>query len=150
MAFPDFKTPSTIRLKGRGGKWEERPAFDGNIKPGHALIGNADGTWRKNNATSGTDNPVIVALENSLGGQPITVAYTTGTTVFGYIAEKGDRLYVRVPASATAIVADDSLQMDAGGCFILQTGAGIPVVKALESLDNSAGGSEAFIRVEVK
>lgn len=144
-------TPQTIQLKCKGlhGNYEERECSE-SVKPGHFLIPDTSnaGEVKKNNLTTGADTKLLIALENSLAGGVVTDAWTSGDRVNCYQPIPGDTLYVRVPASASAIVEGDRLQLDATGCMI-KLASGVEKARAEEDLDNSGGGSEAFLKVTI-
>lgn len=140
--------PNTIMLRGDRGKREEAFASAGTIKPGHQVNRDSSSNFAKNALATGSDITTQIAVEDSLQGLGINDAYASGAVVMTYIPEAGDHVYVRVPAGAAAIVIGDLLQLDNTGCFIKRA-AGSSKGTALDALDNSGGGTEVFIRMEV-
>lgn len=140
--------PNTIMLKGDLGMREEAFAAAGTIKPGHAVIRDSSNNFKKNDLATGSDVLLQVAIEDALQGRTINDAYDISTPVFTYLPRAGDLLYVRVPAGAPAIVIGDLMQLDNTGCFVKRI-AGATRGVSREALDNSGGGTEAFIKMEV-
>lgn len=144
-------TPQTILLKCKNlqGNIDERECSE-SLKPGHFVIPDTSNPEeiKKNNLTTGADTHLMIACENSLAGGVVTDAWASGDRVAVYEPLPGDILYVRVPASASAIVEGDRLQLDNTGCMI-KLASGVEKARAEEDLDNSGGGSEAFLKVRI-
>lgn len=140
-------TPNTIMLKGDIGMREEAFAASG-FKPGNFLVKDVNGKIAKNTLATGGDTPLMVAVEDSYQGKTITDAYVANEIAFYYEPMVGDLIYARVPAAAPAIVIGDRLQLDNTGC-IVKFIAGKVVAVAEETLDNSAGGAEVFLRIRI-
>ena len=140
--------PNTIMLRGDRGTREEGYAADNTIKPGHVVSRNSANKFARNTLGTGADLAVQVAIEDAMLGKTINDAYVQDKIMFTYIPEAGDRVYMRVPAGAPAIVIGDRLQLDNTGCVVKWI-AGTVIGHAREALDNSGGGTEAFITVEI-
>lgn len=117
------------------------------LSPGHCLERTSADKVQKQ-ATADSDAGVLIALENDLIGDEITDAYASGDIVRFIAAQPGDEVQVRLPAAAVAVVIGDKLEFDATGC-VNKIATGVAKFVALEAVDNSVGGSEAFIKVEV-
>lgn len=121
----------------------------GAIKPGHLVEQGSAGTIVVH-GTAGGKCKTLIATEDSLQGKTITQAYASGDVVRVHKGLSGDHVYLRVPASAPAIVIGDNLVGDGTGCVIkIVTSTHHIFGEALEAVDNSAGGSEAFIKVRL-
>lgn len=126
----------------------EEAIASGILKPGHHIKLDTDGKVLKH-ATAGGKDSLMVAIEDSLQGKTITDAYAVGDLVRYEMLKHGDVFYGRVPAAAPAIVIGDSLVADGTGCFIkLVTSTHHIYAEAIEALDNSAGGAEAFLKMK--
>lgn len=141
-------TPHTILLKGENERRHEERLAAGTIKPGHLIKRSGESVVV--HATAGGAGAVHIAKEDGLRGKTINDAYSSGDLVPYHMAQKGDRVYVRVPASATAIVSGNPLTSTGDGSFKLATGGDVIYGDAAEAVDNSAGIVEAFIRMDVR
>lgn len=153
-------TSNTIFLKGRGQVKEANAG--GAITPGHLLNRNTAGSFVVHAAAGGNASPIF-AMEKDYVGKEISVAYASGERVQALYAAPGDEVYALVPASAAAIVVGDFLESNGDGTLkkyvartVAEGGAASYevfdrriVARAIEAVDNSAGGSAARIRVEV-
>lgn len=135
--------PETIVLVGSPTRKEDKAIAA--ISPGHVVVYSGTGIIKRNVAA--VAGPKAVAFENEHLGKTIEDEYAIGENVYYGVFKSGDRAQVRVPAGAAAIAKGDSLEFDATGCLIKRA-AGIAVAIAEEALDNSAGGTEAFIKAE--
>lgn len=140
-------SPHTILLRGMYTKTHRNAKADAALKPGHIITKNATDEVLKH-ATAGAGGQIMVAMEDRLIGRTINDAYAEAESVPYHIPTTGDWLYLRVAAAASAIVHNAPLTSDGAGCVKLATGDDIIIARALEALDNSAGGSEAFLRTE--
>lgn len=141
-------TPHTIVLIGDLHKRHEEAYADAALKPGHLLKKNSDGEVLKH-STAGGAADVWFAKEDPLIGRTIDDAYSAGELVPYHMAQKGDLIYARVAASATAITKGASLE-SAGDGTLRVFGSGSILATAEEALDNSAGVTEAFIRARIR
>lgn len=145
------RTPHTIILEGDFTRRRDEKVCTGAVSPGHIITRNSSDLVLKH-ATAGAarlaGGPVWVAIEDFTGirGGTINDAYQSGDRVFYHDPRKGDLLYCRVAAGATAIARNDPLTSDGAGCLKLATSTDTVVAQAEEALDNSGGGAEAFIR----
>lgn len=64
--------------------------------------------------------------------------------MFYHVIQTGDVVHGRVPASASAIVKGDRVELVTGG-VVQKLASGVACGIAEEAVDNSAGGSEAFL-----
>lgn len=140
-------TPKTIVLLGSP-KIKEAQATAA-ISPGHLVEYGGAKDIRKT-STALVSCRKAIALENDIVGKTITDAYAANDWVRYGVFTPGDVAYVRVAAAATAIAKGDKLVAHSDGT-VKKTGATTDFIVgyALEALDNSAGGSEAFIKMEV-
>jgi hypothetical protein len=128
-------------------RYEEYRAA-GAIKPGHCIQRNSDNAVVVQ-ATAKADEERIVAIEQSLLGLDITTAYASGDLVRCVYPQRSHILLLRVAAAASAIVIGDDLEF-AGDGTVRKFTDGVKIGTAEEAVDNSAGGSEAFIRVKFR
>jgi hypothetical protein len=141
-------SPRTIWLKGEREHYDEARASV-LVKPGYLIELEAAGTM-KPNATSAGDATRAVAIEDGLQGLTIEDNYAIGDLVRYVVCEPGDEVQMRVPAGAAAIVIGDALKSNGDGTLIKQGGAGTILFYATQAVDNSGGGTEAFICVRAK
>lgn len=143
------RSPHTIVLEGNFVERAEEKICSGAVSPGHILTRNSSDVVIKH-ATAGAarlaGGQVWVAKEDFTGirGGTINDAYQSGDRVFLHDPRKGDLLYLRVAASATAIPLNGPVTSDGAGCVKLATSTDTVLGNAEVALDNSAGGSEAF------
>lgn len=118
---------------------------DAALFPGHAVELTATGVRKQ--ATADKDTALRVVRENDLVGGTIDDTYATGDNCYYHVLRPGDEAQVRVAAAAVAIVVGDQLEFTGDGT-LNKLAAGKAVAEALEAVDNSGGGSEAFIKVQ--
>jgi hypothetical protein len=140
-------TPNTIMLIGDEGLRDERYAAAATIKPGHFLVMDSNGKWKKNDLASGADAQLVVALEDYLQGKTILDAYAANDVVMAYKPLKGHKLYVRLAGGSAAVVLGDRLQLDNTGCLI-KLAAGKPVAQVEEAVTPDAV-NETFCRITI-
>jgi len=141
-------TPHTILLKGRQGQRYEEARAAAALKPGHLITKNSSGQVLKH-ATANGGTQVWVALEDELAAGNIDTAYASNDVVPYHIPLPGDMLYCRCAAAATAIPMNGPLTSDgAGGVRNGTVGTHVIIGYAVEAVDNSAGASEAMVKVE--
>lgn len=141
---------NTILLKGNlGDRHEEYRATPATIKPGHLLELDSSGKVILHANTAGKSVPRIVAKEDALQGLTVDGTYAANDLVPCHIAHGGDKLQLRVPAAAPAIVIGDSLISNGAGCVIKGVGSATVTVvgHAAEAVDNSAGGTSVLLAV---
>jgi len=138
--------PRTILLKGRGTR-DERVA-NAAINPGYLLNTRSDGKYEKH-ASAGANCPRIFALENELFGLGIDDAYAANDLVQAEQCGPPQWVLAKLPADATAVVVGSLLQSNGDGTLTLKQGTNTALAMALDAVDNSAAGTEAFIRVLV-
>lgn len=142
--------PRTIRLKGVGRRIE-KPA-QGAILPGSLVaLTRSDGFIK--HPSAGNKASAMFALENELIGLGIDDAYASGDLVQVEHFNQGDWVLAYLAASATKVWEGDYLESDgAGGLRLVgadyQEGASA-IAQAMETVDNSAGGSIARIKVAI-
>ena len=117
------------------------------ITPGMTMTFNGSGNLVKGPAAA-ANAALAFAAERDEMGKSIDDDYAVGDTVKTFVPRSGDRVNALVPAAAAAIVKGDLLEAAGGGMF-RKLAAGVALVRSLDTLDNSAGGSAARIRVEV-
>lgn len=151
MPIITVESPKTILLEGDMEDRHGELICTGAVSPGH-IITRTSGNLVTKHATAGAASlaggSVWVAKEDHIGvrGGTINDAYSSGDRVFFHDPRKGDLLYCRVAAGATAITRDAPLTSDGAACLKLATGTDTVLARAEDALDNSAGGSEAFLR----
>lgn len=150
MPIISTETPKTIVIEGDFTRRHDEKVCSGAISPGHIVTVNSSDLAIKH-ATAGAarlaGGPVYVAKEDHLGvrGGTIDDAYQSGDLVFLHDPRKGDLLYCRVAAGATAITRNAPLTSAGDGTLKLATSTDTVLANADEALDNSGGGAEAFI-----
>lgn len=137
--------PETIILKGNPHIKERRAGAA--LSPGNFVELTTANTVRKT-STAGESGSNI-AIENDLVGETITDAYASGDRVLYASFASGDEAYVRVAANQAAIALGADLSLTNEGTVATHTGTHAVVARALEAVNNSSGGSEVFIRVEI-
>lgn len=149
--------PETIVLIGQPARKEDKAIAA--FSPGHLLEFNSTGV-RKHSVAKGNSRKAI-AVENELLGKTIEDAYAINDNAHYVVFGSGDVGQVRVAAAAPAIVKGDFLESAGDGTFrkitapsqsgttpFAVTAGGVALAVALAALDNSGGGSEAFLQVE--
>jgi hypothetical protein len=99
----------------------------------------------------------MFAFENELAGKTITDQYAIGDQVLCMVCAPGAEVLMVLAASAAAIVIGDYLESAGDGTVRLGVADAATdtaqrraiVGMALEAVDNSGGGTEVFIKVEV-
>lgn len=115
------------------------------LSPGHLLEMMSTGKVRKA-AAADLAYPLLVAKENYFTGGLKTTAYAENDNVPFHRCLPGDRITLRVAAGAGAITKGARLAAAADGTVVLSNAAtDYMVAIADEAVDNSGGGSEAFI-----
>jgi hypothetical protein len=140
----------------KGSSCHDEALAGGTITPGHLLQRTATGTVVVH-ATAAGNAEKMFAIENELAGKDIDTNYASGDTTFFEIAHRAARANALVAAAAPAITAGDYLESAGNGTLRKQVVAAATtqaqresvVAVALESVDNSAGGSPVRIKVEV-
>lgn len=146
-------TPQTILLKGDG-LFKEALA-GGAITPGHLITRNSSSAFVVGPAAGLNAYPMF-ALEDEAQGKDITDAYASGEIVNAVIPQTGSEIYALVAASAAAIVVGDELESAGDGTVrkaatvaVAQNNLRRIVARAIQAVDNSAGGSPARIKIEI-
>lgn len=127
------------------------------INPGHLIdIDPATGDLLVHQTAAANAVPRF-ARERDWVGDDADDAYAAGERVDYFTARPGDRVYAKLAAAAAAVARGDFLESAGDGTLrVLTTDAATDdtqresvVAQALEAVDNSGGGSEAWILVEV-
>ena len=151
------ESPTTILLEpARGTSVVREKLAGGAITPGDLLEQSTSDTFVVHNS-AGVNAQRIFALENLANGGTISDAYASGDTVRALYAQPGDLVYALVADGATAITQGAALESAGDGTLrIATTDAATDdtqrdavVAYAAEAVDNSGGGAEARIKVEV-
>ena len=124
------------------------------IKPGHLVEELAAGTVQEH-STAAVNAQKLIALTDTPTGGTIDDAYAVGATVRYGAFNGGQKGFLRLAASAAAIVIGDALQSAGDGTVRIQTTDAATddtqrdslVAYAVEAVDNSGGGAEVFIEV---
>lgn len=138
--------PNRIVLEGRG-RYQDVVSSAG-FYPGHLLAKASTGKYAKFTGQASLTK-LVIAVENALVGKTINDAYGADETCGVYEPVKGDKLYVRIPAAATALVDGDLMMSNGDGTFAKRTSTNAILLIADEAVDNSGGASEVFIRASV-
>jgi hypothetical protein len=127
----------------------ESKAGETNIFPGLFVEQSAANTFLRSNVTgAGVDGPLIIAIENSINGKDKDTVYANGETVYARALVTGMEVQCKLPASASAIVFNDMLEINGDG-HVIKRNIGVAKLRALEAVDNSAGASPVFIMARV-
>lgn len=145
----------TIMLKGRGIRDEALAAVA--INPGYLLERTSAADTIQPHSTAASRAQKIFAVENELIGNDIDVQYAIDDTTFFEHVVPGQMVNALLAASAVAIVRGDFLESAGDGTLRLvtvdaatdDTQRNSLIAVAREDVDNSAGGSEVRIKVEV-
>ena len=144
----------TILLKS-GREGEPLPKEDkaiAAITPGHLIERNASGV-QKHSTGGGSASPRF-AIEDSLQGQEISDAYTTGARVQSVMADRGDEVYAWL-AQGESVVPGDKLESNGDGTlrkYVAQSASSaesetfVPdsiVAESMETLDLSTSADSA-------
>lgn len=146
MAAPYLK--NQIVIKGDLTRRHEEAKANAALSPGHLIELISTGKIQKH-ATSGGFAEKTFAKENYLHGDNRDTAYAENDMVGFHIAQPGDYILARLPASATAVVIGSYLMSNGDGCLALRTSTNVILAIAMEAVDNSAGSGEVFIVVRV-
>lgn len=139
----------TILLQGDMFAQHEEYKANAALKPGHLVLLMSNGKVKKNDAAS-VPCRALFAKEDGKIGKTITDAYAADDVVPCHASLPNDKINARVPAGAAAIVVGDKLKSDGTGCLIkVAASTDYIVATAMAALDNSGGGSEAFLAVRV-
>lgn len=155
-------TPKTILLRGHPAGREAIAVAA--VTPGHLGIIDSAGKIKVHNTAKGVANKIFVREEEYVGGS-IDTAYAIADQVPYWDCKPGDQIYGWLKTGSSVAVGaflesggDGSLQaltaqsQGATTPFPVTTG-GYPVARALETVDNSGGGTgpsgAARIKLEV-
>ena len=143
---------NSIWLKGEG-QVKEAAAAAG-ITPGHLIMYNTSKQFAVHGTAEGNAYPMF-ALEKDFVGKDISSAYSSTERVQAVIPLRGAEIYALLPASALAVVIGDELVSNGDGTLKKVTAGAVTVgnlrrvlARALEAVDNSAGGTVVRIKVE--
>jgi len=146
--------PKTIILKGNGIQKEGKAG--GTITPGH-LVDRTSTDTVVVHAVAAKTASAMFAKENEVIGRDIDTVYTINENVIFEACHSGMEVYALVAAAAAAIVIGDDLESAGDGTLRkVVTDAATDdtqrhslVARAIQAVDNSAGGVPARIKVEV-
>jgi hypothetical protein len=106
-------------------------------------------------AAEGNAYPMF-AMEQDFVGKDLNTAYASGQRVQCLIPGPGTEVLALLPAAALAVVIGDELVSNGDGTLKKVTAAAVTtanlrrvVARALEAVDNSAGGTVVRIRAEI-
>lgn len=141
---------NTIVLKGDLRLRHEEFRAGGALKPGHNLVLNSSNQVVVNPTAAAAGSTAFsnfFAKEDGLIGKTVDDAYASGDLVPVHMAHAGDKIQGRVAAAGAAIVVGDRLVSNGDGCVKKATDGvtGRTIGVAAEAVDNSAGGTEAFV-----
>lgn len=154
--------PKTILLKGDG-IYKEKAAGVA-ITPGYLIERNATDEFIPHAGAALNAIPMF-AKENDVIGKDIDTDYAIGDNVIAFMPQRGAEVYALVPAAAAAIVINDLLESAGDGTLRkvvdepavantvavgeMSNSREAIVARAVEAVDNSGGGVEARIKVEI-
>jgi hypothetical protein len=147
---------NTILLKGRDKVTRKEYVAGTAINPGYLLALAADGDVDPH-AAAAENQSSMFAFENELAGKTITDEYAIGDQVLCMVCAPGVEVLAVLAASADAIVIGNYLESAGDGTLRIVTTAAATteaerravVGMALEAVDNSGGGGEVFLKMEV-
>jgi len=140
------------------GHYDEAPAHDSAVKPGHLITKLSTGKVDGHSSSGGAANPIMFAFEDrksNRGGDGVTApknlwdAYATDDIVPYGIPNRGDVITAWLPAGATAVVIGSLLMSNGDGCLALRTSTNVVVATAEEAIDNSGGSDPVRIAVRI-
>jgi hypothetical protein len=139
--------PNTIALK--GGFIRKEGEASGAITPGHLVEFGGSQDLQVHGSAAGVARKAF-ALENDLVGDGISDAYAQGETVQYGVFAQGAEVYAFLNYGENASLGD-ALVSAGDGCLAVQgTDEEFAVVAfALEAVDNTSGGADVRIEVEV-
>lgn len=117
------------------------------ITPGHLVKLNASGGLIKN--TLAGRAPVMVAVENDIFGKGIDDAWASGERGLYQHLQPGHEYMALVAAAAPAIAFDDLVTAVAGGTVAKTVTLADAIGRARAAVDNSGGGTQVRLRIEV-
>jgi hypothetical protein len=141
---------NTIHLKGQPIRKEG--VATAIVKPGYFVVSRPRTATQNGSIGLPTAGAAAqgVILENELEGKTITDSYAIGDNVLYGVFPKGSEVLARVAAANPAIAAGVPLKVTATGTLALGVvGTDHIVAVSIEAVDNSAGGAEAWIQVEI-
>lgn len=126
------------------------------INPGYLVEVQSDSTVDPHDVAA-TNAVPLFATENEVFGTDRTVAYAIGDLVMCDYMQPGSEIYAVLAASATAVIVGTYLESAGDGTLRLVTARAATaesatrslVAVALEAVDNSGGGTEAYVKVEI-
>jgi hypothetical protein len=118
------------------------------LMPGHLIEVGGSKDFRKQTTLFSGECRRFWALENDLVGKDITEPYAVSERVRAGSFHKGQEVNARLAANAVAIVKGEAIAANGGGTVKKHT-TGAVIGYAMESIDNHASSSEAFIVIEV-
>jgi hypothetical protein len=145
---------NTIVLKGKGIRKER--AAGGTITPGHLLAYTSTLTVVVHPTAAGNAQKMF-AVENEVIGKDIDTNYSSGDNVLFEVLPRGAEVNALLAASAVAVVKGDYVESNGTGTVRKMTTnaatadtqrAGVVGI-ALESVDNSGGGTPVRLLIEV-
>jgi len=152
--MPTKANPTTIVLKGAGLRKER--AAGGVITPGYLVELDSSNEFVAHSTAAGNHISAF-AIENELFGLGIDDDYAATDQVLVEYLQRGAEVYALLPAAADAIVIGDYLESAGDGTLQLAATAAATteaerhsiVGRALQAVDNSVGGTEVRIKVEL-
>jgi hypothetical protein len=117
------------------------------IRPGHLVDREAADVMKPVATAAAAAIVPMVAMENELIGKGVDTAYAALDRVYVWVPLRGAEGYLRLAAAAAAVAYGALLETQNDGTVKVRT-TGQAIARALEAVDNSAGGSEVFIHVE--
>ena len=147
------KTQSeTICLQQDGGAVMLEGIAKSAISPGHMIeimvTPVADIGKLQVQKTAGSDARRAYAVEDRHSGKSVDDAYAANARVSYVVVKPGHRVMARLAAAAGAIVTGDFLTPHSDGTVKKAGGTDTRTAVAKQTVDNSAGAAEVFIRVE--
>jgi len=140
-------TPSTILLNSVNTPFYKEAKAAEVITPGQFITRDSNLEYTVQGVAADIA-PRLVAVENNLLGKGIDYDYPVGENVRAVYMQPGYEVYTTVAAGAAVVTAGQYVEFNATGgvqAFL----SGIQIGTALETVDNSGGGTPARIKIEL-
>ena len=138
------------------GVFDESLKAAATLYPGH-VVEVASSTTCQKNGTAASNAIPCVAVEMRELNKGTTDAYAQNDRVRRYFPRRGEQVFLRVAAAATAITFGAFLETSNDGTVMIlgsdaatdQTQRISVIAQALEAVDNSGGGTEVFVLAQI-
>ena len=136
-------------------QYKEAPVAEA-ITPGHLVAINSSGQMIKHNvagpaaaAGANAQGIVRVAVENDIFGKGIDDAWAVNDQGLYQVLDSGCEIMALLAAAAPAVAYNDLVESAGNGTVRKTTVVANAIGRAVQAVDNSAGGTQARIRIEI-